>query len=321
MNILMCDTQYAFLQYFLLKNFDEFRDTFFVFDACFSPSIVENLEKAGMACHQQLYYDIPVVERPAAVYKNQDLLEKIIKGFYEYYHGDICIYGQDHIGVAQILWRDSLRDIPFILLEDGIGNYAKKTVLSRHSGYMEQDEYLMGHNSRVNGIILTGIWRIPNDIKNKVSIIDLKGLWNSKSDEEKQFFLNLYYIDSATMDILSRKKICYLGQSFSNFGMISLEKELSAYRKILSNYDAKDLYIKAHPTGFNINYKQEFPGFYVLMNPIPFEVVYFIAGFNLEIIASICSTAAMNVDENVEQHFYDLDGNRIKLVYPWKDLI
>lgn len=321
MNILMCDTQYVFLQYFLLMPFDVFKDTFFVFDSCFSPSIVENLEKAGMACHQKLYNDIPLEERQMARNKNREYLKEIIKGFYDYFNGDICVYGQDHLDIVQILWHSELRDIPFILLEDGTGNYCKKAKLSRFPEYMGPEEYFMGHNSRVQEIYLTGIWRIPNDLKSKVKIIDLRKLWENKSADEKQFFLSLYFLDNATLAELSQKTVCYLGGPFSNFGMMPLEKEIAAYRKIISNYDKPELYIKAHPTGFNIDYAKEFPGITVLMNPIPYEVIYFLTGKNLKAVASICSTAAMIVDEDVEQHYYDLEGNRMELRYPWKDLV
>lgn len=321
MNILMCDTQYTFLQYFLLMPFAVFKDTFFCFDSCFSQSIVENLEKAGMACHQKLYDDIPIEERPAAYYSNQNYLETIIKGFYDYFHGDVCIYGQDHIGIAQILWRNKLKDIPFVLLEDGVGNYCKKHPMHKIPAHMNDEGYFFGRNSRVHKVFLTGIWKIPNDVKGKVSVIDIKGSWENKSYEEKKFFLDLYFIDEAILNDIALKKICYLGQSFSNFEIISLEKELSAYRRILSNYNPSDLYIKPHPTGFNINYEKEFPGIYILMNPIPFEVLYFLTGAKLEVVASIESTAAMCVDESVEQHYYDMAGNRIELKYPLNALV
>lgn len=321
MNILMCDTQYVFLQYYLLTTFDVFKETFFVFDGCFSPSIVENLEKSGAACHQKIYQDIPLESRSAAKQDNKDYLETIIKGFYDYFDGDICIYGQDHIGISEILWRDSLKYIPFHLLEDGTGNYCKKTSCERVPNYMKPDEYFMGHNSRVQDVYLTGIWRIPNDIKSKVKIIDLRSLWEKKSPAEKQFFLDLYYIDQQTLEALSEKSVCYLGGPFSNFGMMPLEKEIATYRKIISNYNKSELYIKAHPTGFNVDYAREFPGIAVLMNPIPYEVIYFLTGNNLKTVASICSTAAMIVDDDVEQHYYDLDGNRIELRYPCDDLL
>lgn len=321
MNILMCDTQYVFLQYFLLVPFEIFKDTFFIFDSCFSPSIVKNMEKSGLACHQKLYHDLPPKEKVAAKQFNLEYLKKIIMGFYDYYNGDICVYGQDHIYIAQILWHEKLRDIPFILLEDGASNYQKKEKIGRFSEYMKCDEHFMGHNSRVQSIYLTGIWKIPNDIKCKAKIMDLRGRWENKSIEEKLFFLSLYFIDQPTLDIISKKSICFLGGAFSNFGMMPLEEELCAYRKIISKFTPLDLYIKAHPTGFNIDYEQQFPGVTVLMNPIPFEVIYFLTGENLKTVASICSTGSMIVDENVEQQFYDREGNQIELKYPCEGLI
>lgn len=318
MNILMCDTQYAFLQYFLMMPFDTFRDTFFAFDCRFNPSVVHNLEKSGMACHQNTYEGIPTDQLIFAQQKNKDYLEKIIAGFCDYFNGDIQIYGQDHLNIAQILWRDSLKHIPFYLLEDGIGNYAKLQYVYRLPQFMYPDRHCMGHNSRVQKIYLTGLWHIPNDLRSKVQIIDLRSLWDSKSPAEKQFFLDLYNMDQQTLAEISKKTVCYLGQSFSSFGLMPLERELSAYRKVLSNYNRDEVYIKAHPSGDNIDYKREFPGIMVIMNNIPYEVLYFLTGANLKVVASIFSTAAMCVDEAVEQHYYDVNGDRINLVYPYE---
>ncbi len=317
----MCDTQYAFLQYFLLMPFDTFKDTFFIFDFAFHPAIVKNLEKAGMACFKSDYRNIPKDKVPSTMLDNQNYLEKLLIELKDYCKGNLCIYGQDHLYNAQIIWRENLQDIPFILLEDGTGNYIKREKIGRLPDFMTPDEYYMGHNSRVQDIYLTGIWRIPNDLKKKVKILDLKNLWNVKSDDEKQFFLNLYFINQNIIDEISKKTICYLGGPFSNIGMLTLEQELNSYRKIISHYNISDLYIKAHPTGFNIDYAKEFPGIAVLANPIPFEVIYFLTGRNLRIVATIFSTASFIVDENVEQHFYDINGNPVELKYPSEDLV
>jgi len=320
MNILMCDTQYTFYLYYLLTPFNKFRDTFFVFDACFSPSIVEALEGAGMACHQRSYYHLPLEQRPAAREENREYLVQLIKEFSDYFKGDICIYGQDHIDISQILWNDKIRDIPFILLEDGVGNYRKKTTLDSPP-FLQPGETTLGHNDRVLEIYLTGIWRIPNDLKRKVRIMDLRDLWGKKSHEEKQFFLGLYSLSQDVVDTISKKSVCFLGGAFSNFGLLSLEQELRAYQKILSQFDASDIYIKAHPTGGNIDYEKIFPKVPVIMNPVPFEALYFLTGRRLQVVASIASTASMIVDEEVDQQFYDYEGTRIHLKSPCEDLV
>ncbi len=321
MNILMCDTQYVFLQYFLLVPFDIFKNTFFIFDNYFSSYVAKNLENSGMACHQKQYSGLSLEEILEVRKANTEYLKKIVREFYDYFNGDLCIYGQDHIDVAEIIWHDELRNIPFILLEDGTGNYRKKSSHGQFLGYMGADEFFLGHNSRVQDIYLTGLWKIPNDLKRKVKIIDLRYLWEKKSMKEKQFFLDLYCINQSVFDEILEKTVCYLGGPFSRFGVLPLEKELASYRKIIAHFNPDDLYIKAHPTGFNIDYQKEFPGITVLMNPVPFEVIYFLTGHKLKTIASICSTASMIVDEDVEQLYFDTEGNPIEIKYPIEDLI
>ncbi|WP_026766432.1 hypothetical protein [Selenomonas ruminantium] len=64
MNILMCDTQYTFFLYYLLMPYEKFKETFFIFDFCFSPIVVKNLEDKGFACHQKILYNIPAEKLP-----------------------------------------------------------------------------------------------------------------------------------------------------------------------------------------------------------------------------------------------------------------
>ena len=103
MNILMCDTQYTFFLYYLLMPYDKFRETFFIFDYCFSPNIVKSLEDKGFACHQKDLYSIPIEMRYTERQKNKEYLVRILQELYIHCKGDICIYGQDHINIAKII--------------------------------------------------------------------------------------------------------------------------------------------------------------------------------------------------------------------------
>ena len=315
MNILMCDTQYTFFLYYLLMPYEKFKETFFIFDFCFSPHIVKNLADKGFACHQNNLYSIPLEKRAIERINNKEYLTQLIKEIYNHFNGNVCIYGQDHIDIATILWDERIKDIPFNLLEDGMGNYVTRNSLGK------DNHNCMGHNNRVNNIFLTGLWRIPNDLKRKVKIIDIRYLWENKSDIERKIFFDFYNIKQETLNELSQKTTCLLGSCFSNFGMMAKDKEIQVYKKIFSNFNKNTTYIKAHPTGGNIEYEREFPGVYVLRNPIPFEVLYLTIGSKLKTIASIASTAAMIADEDVDVQFYDYNGDRIILRYPCDDFI
>lgn len=322
MNILMCDTQYTFFLYYLLMPFHKFKDTFFIFDVCFNPSVVHALKSAGMACHQKTFYDLPLNKRPMARVQNREYLANLIKEIADYCNGDVCIYGQDHIGIAQTAWDDRIKHIPFILLEDGVGNYCKKErYMKDRPDFLQSNETLIGHNSRVQDIYLTGIWRIPNDLKKKVKIMDISSLWKEKSPEEKLLFLSFYHLERDILDVISKKTSCFLDSALSVFGFIPVEQEFRICKKVLSQFNVSDVYIKTHPTGSTINFQQEFPGITVFTNPLPFEVLYFLTGDRLKSVASICSTASMVVNEDVEQQFYDREGNRIEIRYPYDELV
>lgn len=281
------------------------------------------LENRGMACHQKTFFHLPLEKRPMARLENKKYLTKLLKEISDYFNGDVCIYGQDHIDIAEILWDEKIQNIPFILLEDGLGNYRtrKSLMKSGHGIFLRPSETFMGHNDRVQDIYLTGIWKIPNDLKKKVKILDIKDQWERKIDGEKQMFLDLYQLKHNILDILSQKTVCILSGAFSSFGIISAEEEICAYKKIISQFNPSDVYIKVHPTSYNIDFKKEFPEVLVFSSPAPFEVLYILIGNHMKTIVSIASTASMIVDEEVEQQFYDCEGNRIELKYPSNDLV
>ena len=169
---------------------------------------------------------MPFEKRLAAVAENRAYLVKLIGEIVDYFDGDVCIYGHDHIGIAEILWDEKIKNIPFILLEDGLGNYfTKKSRIGEANfspSYMHPGETSMGHNDRTQEIYLTGMWKIPNDLKGKVKILDIRTQWEKKTTEQKDMLLSLYQLDRNIFNEVSSKTICFLGGNFSRFGIVHL---------------------------------------------------------------------------------------------------
>lgn len=73
----------------------------------------------------------------------------------------------------------------FILLEDGTQNYEKSTYKRSLKNRLFSIP-VFGVYKNVEKIYLTGLAPIPEEIKDKVEIINLKELWNKKVRKKKK---------------------------------------------------------------------------------------------------------------------------------------
>lgn len=312
--------------------FDCFRETFFVFDDYFDRSVVDRLEQYGMICHQ-LRFPTPPASVDAlkrARWENCHQLVEMVQALVKNFHGNVHIYGQDHCTVSHILWEQRVCKVPFTLLEDGVANYRTKASLRNQFGemssmlpYLSSEEMLFGHNSRANDILLTGLWKIPEDLKSRVKIMDLKELWNRKSQIEKNFLLNIYHISMERVQQVAERPVCLLTSHLSREGIMSPEDELRLYGKMFEGISPEEVFIKLHPL-FDLKkqFQEKFPELFIFDDLIPFEILYCLIGHHLKKILSLeFSTACAIASENIDVQIWRRDGTRIELPSYWQDFV
>lgn len=251
-NIALISNSRMLLIYLLLelKNLDK---TLFIFD---SEIKIENKEV------KKIY-----------LYKRTNILIKGLDIFFDYlklkkinFSKDIQVYGADHIRGAEFF----IKRYNFYLLEDGTINYSqkqyKRSIKNRLLSYPK-----FGRDKNVKKIYLTGLASIPEEIENKVEIINLKKLWDLKTKEEQQEILEVFGFNSNQLKELEGRNMILYTQPLSEDGVITEKEKIELYSKIILKYPKEKLILKMHPRE-KTNYKNIFKEILVLEQSFPAEM-------------------------------------------------
>lgn len=177
---------------------------------------------------------------------------------------------------------------------DGIEQKIKRIIFKMEKPY--------GRNKYVKNIFLRGSGKIPEDIENKVKIIDLKELWNQLDFSSRNKILNVFGLDVEKLKIIETKNTILFTQPFSEDKVISEDEKIDLYKKIIKDYDRKSLVIKAHPRE-KTEYNKIFEDIMVLENTFPAELLL-LNEFKFEKVVTISSTAVSVFFNKSEIDFY-----------------
>ena len=128
-----------------------------------------------------------------------------------------------------------------------------------------------GYSKKIKKIYLTGLAQIPEEIKNKVEIIDLKKLWKLKTREEQQEILEIFGFNNNLIKELKEKNIILFTQPLSEDGILNEQEKIELYSKIILKYPKEKLIIKTHPRE-KTNYSKIFNEIYILEQNFPAEI-------------------------------------------------
>lgn len=306
-NIVLIETGHTLLLYMLLNdNFDE--NSVFMFSDKALNKRFEN-QKLGLEFYyfsKDEYYEILKVKSKLLKafkkkqfkknFKNK-ILETIEKTTKNYKKNFV---GHDHIFISRLIW-DKIDE--FTLLEDGITNYDLDVYLKNKKNRFKSKKNLkLGLSPKVKKIILSGLKKIPKEIKDKVEIVNFQKEWNKKSDKNKEKILSFFELTKQEVDKIQEKKIILCTQPFSDDDVMTEEEEMKMYQRILENYNHKDVLIKIHPRETK-TYDKYFPDIMVDTSRVPFEM-YEYMGFNFDIVATVSSTTAFSIKNVKKVDFY-----------------
>ena len=179
------------------------------------------------------------------------------------------------------------------LFEHGVINYQTE---------FEGIEQPYGRNEYVKNIFLRGSGKIPEDIKNKVKIVDLKELWSQLDFSSQNKILDVFGLDVEKLKIIGAKNTILFTQPFSEDKVISEDEKVDLYKKIIKNYDKKSLVIKPHPRE-KTEYNKIFEDIMILENSFPAELLL-LSKFKFEKVVTISSTAVSVFFNKSEIDFY-----------------
>lgn len=191
-------------------------------------------------------------------------------------------------------------------IEDGLINYLDEAdfrIISRTNtcktwllGPMYPD---YGYSERVGKIYLTGMCPIPDALAGRAEVIDIRRLWEQKSEEEKKEIIGLFLPDGADALLFSGREIILMTQPFSEDGRITESEKISIYKALAAGYDEKKLIVKSHPRE-QTDYSACFPDAMIVNGFCPMELLTLI-GLNVKTAVSFYSTASSLFGESVEK--------------------
>lgn len=211
-------------------------------------------------------------------------------------------FGQDNILISKLLYPSC----NMTLIEDGLLSYfydpqpkviQKYWLLRKLFLINIKREELFGRSKQVKKILLTGLFPIPTDIKNKVVLIDVNALWNKCSDRKKELIYNIFNYSCDGINNISYDDIL-LTQPLSEDGAISEEEKIRIYKGIVGD---KKIIIKPHPRE-KTNYSYYFPDAVILKPYLPIEL-YSVQGVTFKRAYTIFSTAVFMLPNIKEIHF------------------
>lgn len=211
------------------------------------------------------------------------------------------------------------------LLEDGLANYDINK-LNKENQLLERIKInkifkekiikkinkkykSFGLSNKVKKIYLTGIAEIPEIIKDKVEIINLKEKWEQLSLEEQEEILKIFNLKNS--DLIKwqklKNKVLLITQPLSEDGIITEKEKIEIYKEVIEKNKLENIMIKPHPRE-KTNYKKFFPDVELIEGKFPLEILMLL-GINFKEVITIFSTAALNFKGITNINFIGTEDN------------
>lgn len=273
---------------FLLLNSDDLDNICFIFDSSFSSD--KKLKKNLLLKEKKRF------KRIANIFFDYFKLKKLNLS------KNVKVYGADHIRGANFF----LKRYEFYLIEDGMMNYAKQTYKRTIKNLLFSKPEL-GRDKNVKKIYLTGLAQIPEEIKDKVEIVDLKKLWKLKTKEEQEEILEVFGFNREILEKIKEKNTILFTQPLSEDGILNEQEKIELYSKIILKYPKEKLIIKTHPRE-KTNYIEFFKEILILDKSFPAEI-FELLDIDFDRTITLFSTAAFGV----KAKYIDFYGAEVNL--------
>ena len=237
-------------------------------------------------------------------YELAPLLNRIEKGESE-------LYGMDNLELGRrVFYKEKIN-----VIEEGTLNYMPykaapsgmkekiQDIIAKLYGIGER-KVLMGYGDRCKKIYLTSSLceKIPQGLEDKAEVIDLQELWNKKSENEKRLIKDVFSFNEEIFQKVDGETVMLFTQPMSEDGIISEERKIELYSKVLANYSNKSIIIKPHPRE-KTDYSKYFKEYYVMKEKYPVELLS-VMGIKLERVVTLFSTAVFGFGKDVAIDFY-----------------
>lgn len=225
------------------------------------------------------------------------------------------LYGVDFLDLGKrIFFKEKL-----YMIEEGTATYTRliekksfKEILIKIFNkflLLEEREKIYGYGDKVKKIYLTEnlCKEIPKGLEKKAEIINLKDLWNKKSEEEKKIILDTFNFNNEILKKVDENTVMLFTQPLSEDNVITEAEKIELYLKIMKKYNNQSIIIKPHPRE-KTDYSKYFPSCYVMKEKYPVEILELV-GINIKKAVTIFSSAAFGLGKNIKIDFYGTEIN------------
>lgn len=234
------------------------------------------------------------------------------------YH--VKAYGQGHLDYSFPIYEYE----DGFLLEDGLTNYVydlkepsynedtlRIKILYFFGCYVLDDSNAcLGPHKKIKKVYLTKK-DVPDIIKNKTEVIDMKKLWEIKPESEKNKILDIYDIKEIINLLTGKNIILLITQCLSEDGIIPFDEEITIYNRLIKKYKSDKIIIKPHPREKK-DYTLIFPKSVIIDKPFPLELLKCV-GVKIEKILTVSSNAASSFVNECEIESYNGETSSKKL--------
>lgn len=183
-----------------------------------------------------------------------------------------------------------------------------------------------GKNDLCSDLILSTDDYLDYFSKKNMHRMNFKGLWDTFTNQKKDFILNVFDMTLDDVNVLMSKNIIILTMPFYP-DYLSYEEHEHIWKQIISKYPKSDVLVKPHPRD-NYRYEENISGISVFGKKIPTQFLEVLdLSFNKAVTAYSTAVFGVNVKEidwygtQVSKKLYDIIGdysptlNRTKVNY------
>lgn len=309
-NVFVCYTPYHIYTTLILsytKHVNGELNTIIIADHASSNTFIsENIKKYIYWIDKVLYVpDNKIKERFSKTSKVQLWLKILLIDYYfkKYYSKTKKI--NEIILESQVyMYHDSPLTSKFILkkvdnislIEDGLANYTK-----RSEKFIDRIKMLfsvypsLGRHPKIKKIYVNDINKLPLDVKHKGRNLNFHTLTNKIQESDKDKILNVFLKEEEIKNIKNfENNLLLITQPLSEDGKMSESKKINIYKKIISNYNNYNIFIKPHPRE-KTNYIKQFKDIVVLDKGFPLEILNFYGKSLFKIGITLFSSAINNI--------------------------
>lgn len=226
-------------------------------------------------------------------------------------NGEVELYGMDNLELGRrvfykewinVIEEGTLNYLPYKAKPSGKKELVQNMISALYG--LEERDVLMGYGDRAKRVYLTKelCETVPKGLEGKAQIIDLQELWKKKSEVEKLIIKKTFGFDEEILQKVDGESVMLFTQPMSEDGVISEERKIELYSKVLKNYEGKAVIIKAHPREVT-DYSKYFPNCYVMREKYPIELLG-VMGIEIKKAVTLFSTAVFALGKDVEIDFY-----------------